>query len=61
MVRDDVEAICREARALSAAHDIVLTAGGLGPTLDDVTMQAGPGAAGRRRGGAVVVASAQPC
>lgn len=30
IVRDDVEAICREARALSAAHDIVVTAGGLG-------------------------------
>ncbi|PRW59554.1 FAD synthase [Chlorella sorokiniana] len=40
VVRDDVEAICREVRALSAAHDIVITAGGLGPTLDDVTMQA---------------------
>lgn len=30
VVRDDVEAICREVRALSAAHDIVITAGGLG-------------------------------
>ncbi|KAI7844692.1 hypothetical protein COHA_001780 [Chlorella ohadii] len=40
VVRDDVEAICREVRALSAAHDVVITAGGLGPTLDDVTMQA---------------------
>lgn len=29
-MRDDVEAICREVRALSAAHDIVITAGGLG-------------------------------
>lgn len=30
VVRDDVEAICREVRALSAAHDIVFTSGGLG-------------------------------
>ncbi len=29
-MRDDVEAICREVRALSAAHDVVITAGGLG-------------------------------
>ena len=30
IVRDDVDAICREIRSLSAAHDVVLTAGGLG-------------------------------
>ncbi|EFN50929.1 hypothetical protein CHLNCDRAFT_28612 [Chlorella variabilis] len=40
VVRDDVLAICQEVRRLSAAHDIVITAGGLGPTLDDVTMAA---------------------
>ncbi|KAL4424331.1 hypothetical protein ABPG75_001632 [Micractinium tetrahymenae] len=40
VVGDDVAAICREVRALSAEHDIVITAGGLGPTLDDVTMAA---------------------
>lgn len=40
VVGDDVEAIGREVRALSAGHDIVITAGGLGPTLDDVTMAA---------------------
>ena len=30
MVRDEVAAICREVRALSEDHDIVITAGGLG-------------------------------
>lgn len=40
VVGDEVAAICREVRALSADHDIVITAGGLGPTLDDVTMAA---------------------
>ena len=30
IVPDDVDAICREIRSLSAAHDVVLTAGGLG-------------------------------
>lgn len=30
VVRDDVLAICQEVRRLSAAHDIVITAGGLG-------------------------------
>ncbi|KAI3436315.1 hypothetical protein D9Q98_002368 [Chlorella vulgaris] len=40
MVRDDVAQICASLRELSASHDIVLSAGGLGPTLDDVTMAA---------------------
>jgi hypothetical protein len=40
MVRDDVAAISSALRDLSAAHDVVVSAGGLGPTLDDVTMAA---------------------
>lgn len=39
-LRDDVDAIAAELRSLSAAVDVVITAGGLGPTLDDVTMRA---------------------
>ena len=39
-MRDSVEAISREVKAASEACDIVLTAGGVGPTLDDVTMAA---------------------
>ena len=30
VVRADVPALSREVRALSAAHDVVITAGGLG-------------------------------
>ena len=37
-VRDEVDAIASEVRALSEAFDVVLTSGGLGPTPDDVTM-----------------------
>lgn len=39
-VLDDVEIIAREIRALSAAHDVVFTSGGVGPTHDDVTIEA---------------------
>ncbi|GAB4821656.1 hypothetical protein N2152v2_008702 [Parachlorella kessleri] len=40
MLRDEVEAIAAEIRTLSESYDIVITSGGLGPTLDDVTMRA---------------------
>jgi molybdenum cofactor synthesis domain-containing protein len=40
MVRDDLEAIGREARAMAAAVDHVFTSGGVGPTHDDLTMEA---------------------
>lgn len=35
---DDVAAIAAEAHALSEAFELVITAGGVGPTPDDVTM-----------------------
>ncbi|KAK9846826.1 hypothetical protein WJX84_007716 [Apatococcus fuscideae] len=38
VVRDEVAAISAEIRAASPNHEVVLTAGGLGPTHDDVTM-----------------------
>ena len=39
MLPDEVDAISAELRLLSEAHDVVITSGGLGPTIDDVTMQ----------------------
>jgi molybdenum cofactor synthesis domain-containing protein len=40
MVLDDVEEIAREVKELSAAHDFLFTSGGVGPTHDDVTIEA---------------------
>jgi molybdenum cofactor synthesis domain-containing protein len=39
MVLDDIEVIAAEVRALSAAHDVVFTSGGVGPTHDDLTVE----------------------
>jgi len=39
VIPDDVEAIAREVAAASAGHTHVFTAGGVGPTHDDVTME----------------------
>lgn len=40
LVLDDVETIVREVRELAAAHDWLFTSGGVGPTHDDVTIDA---------------------
>ena len=40
MVADDVAIIAGEVRALAASHDWVFTSGGVGPTHDDVTIEA---------------------
>lgn len=37
-VPDDVAAIAKEVAAMAGALDAVVTSGGVGPTLDDVTM-----------------------
>jgi molybdopterin-biosynthesis enzyme MoeA-like protein len=39
IVPDDVSAIASEVAALSASCQAVITSGGVGPTLDDVTME----------------------
>jgi molybdenum cofactor synthesis domain-containing protein len=40
VVQDDVQTIAREMRELSASHDFLFTSGGVGPTHDDVTIEA---------------------
>ena len=40
MVLDDVETITTEVRALASSHDWLFTSGGVGPTHDDVTIEA---------------------
>lgn len=40
VVMDEIEAIVREVRALSAEYDWLFTSGGVGPTHDDVTIEA---------------------
>src|SRR3712207_4764888 len=39
-VPDELATIAREVRELSAAHDLVVTSGGVGPTHDDITVEA---------------------
>jgi len=39
VISDDPEAIVAAVQALSAAHDVVFTSGGVGPTHDDITAE----------------------
>lgn len=39
VISDDPDAIVTAVRALSAAHDVVFTSGGIGPTHDDITAE----------------------
>ena len=40
MLPDEMEPLTREIRALSESHDVVFTSGGVGPTHDDITVEA---------------------
>jgi molybdenum cofactor synthesis domain-containing protein len=40
MVPDDMQVIADEVRVLSTSHDVVFTSGGVGPTHDDITIEA---------------------
>jgi molybdenum cofactor synthesis domain-containing protein len=48
VVMDDIDAIALEVRALSSSHDWLFTSGGVGPTHDDVTVEAASKAFGVR-------------
>lgn len=48
MCRDDVQVIADEVNALRRDHDVVFTTGGVGPTHDDVTLEAVAHAFGRK-------------
>jgi molybdenum cofactor synthesis domain-containing protein len=45
---DELELLRREIRALASEHPLVFTSGGVGPTHDDVTIEAVAGAFGRK-------------
>src|SRR5437899_10048029 len=40
VVKDDIDTIAREVKELSSSHDWLFTSGGVGPTHDDVTIEA---------------------
>ncbi|MCB9601937.1 MAG: competence/damage-inducible protein A [Sandaracinus sp.] len=48
VVPDEIETIASEVNALRGAHDVVFTSGGVGPTHDDITIDAVAHAFGRQ-------------